>query len=45
MRNVLIVLTVAEIVLVIGVLAYYLNRISASLHETARHLALSLIHI
>lgn len=39
MRNLLIVLTVAEIVLVIGVLAFYLNRISGSLHETARHLA------
>ena len=39
MRNLLIVLTVVEIVLVIAVLAFYLNRISASLHETARHLA------
>ena len=39
MRNLLIVLTVAEIVLVIAVLAFYLNRISGSLQETARHLA------
>ena len=39
MRSLLIVLTVVEIVLVIAVLAFYLNRISASLHETARHLA------
>ena len=39
MRNLLIVLTVVEIVLVIAVLAFYLNRISASLYETARHLA------
>ena len=39
MRNLLIVLTVVEIVLVTAVLAFYLNRISASLHETARHLA------
>jgi len=41
MRNVLIALTVFEIVLVIGVLAFYLIRISASLHEVARHLAKS----
>jgi len=41
MRNLLITLTVVEIVLVIGVLAFYLIRISASLHETARHLAKS----
>ena len=41
MRNLLIALTVAEIVLVVGVLAFYLVRISASLHETARHLAKS----
>jgi hypothetical protein len=41
MRNVLISLTVVEIVLVIAVLAFYLIRISASLHETARHLAKS----
>ena len=41
MRNLLIALTVAEIVLVIGVLAFYLIRISNSLHETARHLAKS----
>jgi len=41
MRNLLITLTVVEIVVVIGVLAFYLIRISASLHETARHLAKS----
>ncbi len=41
MRNLLITLTVVEIVLVIGVLAFYLIRISASLHEIARHLAKS----
>jgi len=41
MRNLLITLTVVEIVLVIGVLAFYLIRISASLDETARHLAKS----
>ncbi len=39
MRILLITLTVAEIVLVIGVLAYYLVQISKSLHETSRHLA------
>lgn len=39
MRNLLITLTVVEIVLVIGVLAFYLIRISASLNETSRHLA------
>ncbi len=41
MRNLLITLTVVEIVLVIAVLAFYLIRISASLHEIARHLAKS----
>ena len=41
MRNLLITLTVVEIVLVIAVLAFYLIRISASLHETSRHLAKS----
>ena len=41
MRNLLITLTVVEIALVIAVLAFYLIRISASLHETARHLAKS----
>lgn len=39
MRNLLITLTVVEIVLVIAVLAYYLIRISTSLNETSRHLA------
>lgn len=39
MRTLLIVLTVAEIVLVIGVLAFYLILISRSLHLTAKHLA------
>jgi hypothetical protein len=39
MRNLLIVLTVAEIALVVGVLAFYLIRISGSLHMTAKHLA------
>lgn len=39
MRNLLIVLTVVEIVLVVGVIAIYLVRISHSLHLTAKHLA------
>ncbi len=39
MRTLLIVLTVAEITLVIGVIAFYLMRISRSLHMTAKHLA------
>lgn len=39
MRNLLIVLTVAEIALVIAVLAFFLIRISRSLHATAQHLA------
>lgn len=39
MRNLLIILTVAEIVLVIWVVAFYLIRISRSLYESARHLA------
>lgn len=39
MRPLLILLTVAEIALVIGVIAFYLIRISRSLHESARHLA------
>lgn len=39
MRSLLIFLTVAEIALVIGVLAFYLMRISRSLHLTAKHLA------
>ena len=39
MRTWLIILSVVEVVLVIGVLAYYLIQISKSLHETSRHLA------
>ena len=39
MRTLLIILTVAEITLVIGVLAFYLIRISRSLHMSAKHLA------
>lgn len=39
MRNLLITLTVVEIVLVIGVLAFYLIRISRSLHMTTQHLS------
>lgn len=39
MRGLLITLTVVEIALVIGVIAFYLIRISRSLHESARHLA------
>ena len=39
MRTLLIVLSVVEVVLVIGVLAYYLIQISNSLTETARVLA------
>ena len=39
MRSLLIILTVAEIALVIGVLAFYLIRISRSLHLSAKHLA------
>jgi len=38
-RNLLITLSVVEIVLVIAVLAHYLIQISKSLHETSRHLA------
>lgn len=39
MRNLLITLSVVEVVLVISVLAYYLIQISKSLNETSRHLA------
>ena len=39
MRNLLITLTVVEVVLVLLVLVYYLLQISKSLHETSRHLA------
>lgn len=39
MRTLLIILSVIEVVLVIGALAYYLIQISKSLHETSRHLA------
>ncbi|NOX31707.1 MAG: hypothetical protein GXP35_16925 [Actinobacteria bacterium] len=39
MRTLLIVLTVAEITLVVGVIAFYLMRISRSLHLSAKHLA------
>lgn len=39
MRNLLITLTVVEVVLVLLVLVYYLLQISKSLHETCRHLA------
>lgn len=39
MRGLLITLTVIEIALVIGVIAFYLIRISRSLHLTAKHLA------
>ncbi len=39
MRTLLIILTVAEIALVIGVIAFYLMRISRSLHLSAKHLA------
>ncbi len=39
MRTLLIVLSVVEVVLVIGVLAYYLIQISNSLNETSRVLA------
>lgn len=41
MRTLLIILTVAEIALVIGVLAFYLILISRSLRSTAKHLAKS----
>jgi len=39
MRTLLIILSVVEVVLVIGVLAYYLIQISNSLNETSRVLA------
>ena len=39
MRTLLIILTAAEIALVLGVIAFYLIRISRSLHLTAKHLA------
>ena len=39
MRNLLITLTVLEIALVVGVLAFYLIRISRSLYLSAQHLA------
>ncbi len=39
MRNLLITLSVLEVLLVIGALAYYLIQISKSLHETSRFLA------
>lgn len=39
MRTLLITLSVIEVLLVIGALAYYLIQISKSLHETSRHLA------
>ncbi len=39
MRNLLITLSVVEVVLVVLVLVYYLIQISKSLHETSRHLA------
>ncbi len=39
MRTLLITLSVIEVLIVIGALAYYLIQISKSLHETSRHLA------
>jgi len=39
MRNLLIALTVLEVVLVVGVVAFYLIWISRSLFMTAKHLA------
>ncbi len=39
MRTLLITLTVLEVALVIGVVAFYLIRISRSLYMTAQHLA------
>jgi len=39
MRNLLITLSVIEVVLVLLVLVYYLLQISKSLHETSRFLA------
>ena len=39
MVTLLIVLSVIEVLIVIGALAYYLIQISNSLHETSRHLA------
>lgn len=39
MRTLLIILSVVEVLLVIGVLAYYLIQISNSLNETSRTLA------
>jgi len=39
MRVLLIIGTVAEILLVVGVLAWYLNQVAGSLHRTAEQLA------
>ena len=39
MRALLITGTVAEILLVVGVLAWYLNQVAGSLHRTAEQLA------
>jgi hypothetical protein len=38
MRTLLIILSVFEVVLVVGALAYYLIQISKSLHATSQHL-------
>jgi hypothetical protein len=38
MRTVLIILSVFEVLLVVGALAYYLIQISKSLHTTSQHM-------